>query len=513
MNLPIKSPSRLFIAICCVLAMSLEFTGCSDDPTNPGLVAVKTNSTLGDFLTDGNGKTLYIFSNDVSGQSLCTGNCLADWPVYYASNLKPSVGVDAADFATITRTDGKQQTTYKGWPLYYFAGDHASGDVSGEAVGNIWFVAKPGGYSLMLGNGQLVGKDGKSYTSTYTEGTGATEYLVDANGRTLYMFSKDFNGVNKFTNGDATHNAIWPIFYTEVETLPSTLSKDDFGEISVFGNDQLTYKGHPLYYFGEDANAGETKGVSQGLTNGVPTWPVLNAQTAVAPGQPTVVTATAGFLTDNLGRSLYYFAKDITGIAVCTGDCQKTWPIFNADHILLASGSTLNASDFAFIGDGATRQTTYKGRPLYYYSKTNDGVIQAAGLTDGDGIGTVWFLARPDYALMVGHNGTTRYLTDAAGRTLYLHSPDKNGVNNFSTGVADHDANWPNFFVTINGTTKLPAGMTASDFGAITVFGNSQLTYRGWPMYYFKQDVAKGDAKGVSATWPMATSATTVAPN
>ncbi|MCR4308686.1 MAG: hypothetical protein NUW14_01475 [Deltaproteobacteria bacterium] len=38
---------------------------------------------------------------------------------------------------------GKRQTTYKGWPLYYFAGDKAPGDVLGHAVGNVWFVVNP----------------------------------------------------------------------------------------------------------------------------------------------------------------------------------------------------------------------------------------------------------------------------------------------------------------------------------------------------------------------------------
>jgi hypothetical protein len=68
------------------------------------------------------------------------------------------------------------------------------------------------------------------------------------------------------------------------------------------------------------------------------------------------------------------------------------------------------------------------------------------------------------------------------------------------------------FHVAIDETSKLPAGMLVDDFGSITVFGSSQLTYRGWPMYYFIQDVAQGDKKGVNATWPLATSGTTVAP-
>ena len=52
-------------------------------------------------------------------------------------------GDDAADQHESTREDGKRQTTYKGWPLYYFAGDKAPGDVLGQGLGNVWFVANP----------------------------------------------------------------------------------------------------------------------------------------------------------------------------------------------------------------------------------------------------------------------------------------------------------------------------------------------------------------------------------
>lgn len=532
MNRSIKNTTRLFTAMCLTIALVLGFSRCSDDDSvNIGMVTLKTNSTLGDILVDGKGMTLYVFTKDVNGQSACTGGCLIDWPVYYAPNLVPGTGIDAADFGTITRSDAAMQTTYQGWPLYYYKGDHATGDVTGEAVGNIWFVAKPD-YSLMLASAQLVGKDGKSYTSAYVEGTGATEYLVDVGGRTLYAFNKDFKNINKFTKSDFSNNAVWPIFHTEITNLPSILSAADFGEIDVFGQPQLTYKGHPLYYFGEDANPGENKGVSV-PTPGV--WPIVNTQTTTAPDQPTIMLtthATLGtILTDNQGRTLYFFARDTKGTSNCAGGCPTRWPLFNVDQIVLPIGSTLIASDFASIGDGATKQTAYKGRPLYYFSTNNDGAIETAGQTGGDNFGTIWFVAKPDYSLMVasaqligldGKNytsayvegtGVTRYFTDAAGRTLYLFVNDKKDTNNFTTADFSNDGIWPIFDATI---TLLPTGMNATDFGKITVHGRSQLTFKGWPLYYFGQDAAKGDNKGVSVPtpgiWPVITSITVEAP-
>src|SRR5687767_9001407 len=147
-----------------IALLSLCIACSDDDPVNIGIVTLQPSNTLGDILVDGNGKTLYFFTKDVSGESKCIDGCLSDWPVYYAPDLVPGAGIDAADFSTITRSDGTPQTAYKGWPLYYYAGDNAGGDTNGEAVGNVWFVAKPN-YSIMLANAQLVGKDGKNYTS------------------------------------------------------------------------------------------------------------------------------------------------------------------------------------------------------------------------------------------------------------------------------------------------------------------------------------------------------------
>lgn len=524
----LKKINTLLIA----LLASIGFFSCSDDdPVNVGIVTLQTSSTLGEFLVDGNGRTLYFFTKDVDGQSACTGACLTDWPIYNAPDLQPGPGIDVNDFTTITRGDGSQQTVYKGWPLYYYTGDDAAGETNGEAVGQVWFVAKPN-YSIMLANAQLVGHDGKSYTSTYQEGTGETQYFVDSQGRTLYTFIRDYNNINKFTAPDLSNNAVWPIFHVDIDALPSTVNESDFGEIDVYGNPQLTYKGNPLYYFGQDANRGENKGVSFPMPG---IWPVAGPQTTVAPEQPTIMVRNdptlGSVLTDNQNRTLYFFARETKGTGACTGGCLNRWPIFNADEIIVPQGGILEAADFGSIGDGATKQLTYRGRPLYYYAPGNDGVIEAAGQNGGDNFGTVWFAAKPDYSLMVasaqligldGKNytsayaegtGFTRYFTDAAGRTLYAFTNDTENTNTFTLADFSNDGAWPIFHALIE---HLPTGMNADDFGEIDVHGRKQLTYRGWPLYYFGQDTAQGDNKGVSVPtpgkWPVVTNDTAPAP-
>jgi predicted lipoprotein with Yx(FWY)xxD motif len=524
--------SRKIFLLAAVLIYTLGFLACSDDdPVNIGIVTLQTNSTLGEFLVDGNGKTLYVFTKDVNGQSQCTGGCLSDWPVYNATDLQPGTGIELSDFSTITRSDGGQQTTYKGWPLYYYAGDNAAGDTNGEAVGQSWFVAKPN-YSIMLANAQLVGHDGKNYTSAYAEGDGETQYFVDADGRTLYTFSRDYKDMNNFTAANLSNNGVWPIFHVDIDALPSTVDADDFGEIDVHGNPQLTYKGNPLYYFGQDGNRGDNKGVSFPVPG---IWPVAGPQTTEAPVQPTVMVRddpTFGtILTDNQNRTLYFFARDTKGASNCAGGCPNRWPLFSVDEIIVPQGGPLDAADFASIGDGATKQLTYKGRPLYNYAPANDGVIEAAGENGGDNFGTVWFVAKPDYSLMVavaqlvgldGKNytssyvegaGVTRYFTDASGRTLYSFTNDSENTNTFTLADFSNDGAWPIFHVAIE---NLPTGMDADDFGEIDVHGRKQLTFKGWPLYSFGQDTSQGDNKGVSVPvpgkWPVVNGDTAPAP-
>ncbi len=248
-------------------------------PTTPGSTDLSlklgTNTTFGNILTDADGKTLYFFAVDANGTSGCTGGCELAWPVYYAGNETAPTGITGTDISTITRADGKKQTTYKGWPLYYYAAD-TKGQISGDGSGGTWFVAKPD-YSIMLASNQLVGLDGKNYLADTKEGTGSSIYLTDAAGRTLYAFAPDKFNLNTYTKADLSNNGTWPIYESPVLNVPSVLKKDMMAEITSAGKKQLTYKGHPLYYFGPDAKRGETKGVSV-PSPGV--WPVMTLTTA-----------------------------------------------------------------------------------------------------------------------------------------------------------------------------------------------------------------------------------------
>jgi predicted lipoprotein with Yx(FWY)xxD motif len=115
-------------------------------PTSPAVVNVGQNATLGSFLVDSAGMTLYIYTKDTPGTSVCYGVCATAWPPLLTNGAPTAgMGVTASMLGTTTRTDGTVQVTYNGWPLYYYAKDKVAGDTTGEGVNTIWYVMTPAG--------------------------------------------------------------------------------------------------------------------------------------------------------------------------------------------------------------------------------------------------------------------------------------------------------------------------------------------------------------------------------
>jgi predicted lipoprotein with Yx(FWY)xxD motif len=116
--------------------------------TGAATVNVADVGTFGQALVDGEGRSLYLFTNDTqnSGTSSCEGECLVNWPPLF-TNGDPVAGegVDEAMLGTITLPDGTTQVTYNGWPLYYYIDDTAAGDANGQGVGGVWFLVTPAG--------------------------------------------------------------------------------------------------------------------------------------------------------------------------------------------------------------------------------------------------------------------------------------------------------------------------------------------------------------------------------
>jgi predicted lipoprotein with Yx(FWY)xxD motif len=113
-----------------------------------GGVAVEVaDSGLGSILVS-EGRTLYLFMPDNGGPSTCVDACADTWPALVTEGPpEAGDGVDAA-LATAPRDDGTEQVTAEGWPLYFFSGDAAAGDVNGQGIGGVWYVVAPDGTAI-----------------------------------------------------------------------------------------------------------------------------------------------------------------------------------------------------------------------------------------------------------------------------------------------------------------------------------------------------------------------------
>ena len=93
------------LAVIMVLALaSLVFAQAA--PT----IKTATNPTLGTFLVDSKGMSLYMYTKDTPGVSNCTGNCLVNWPALTVpAGTTPTVesGI-TGKLGTITRTDNQE---------------------------------------------------------------------------------------------------------------------------------------------------------------------------------------------------------------------------------------------------------------------------------------------------------------------------------------------------------------------------------------------------------------------
>ncbi len=136
-------------ASCSSKTASTPVSGTTTTSTSATTVApsntinTASKSGIGTYLVDNRGITLYWVTLDSIGKSNITGSALTIWPVFYTANITVPSSLDASDFGAIQRPDGKMQTTYKGWPLYYYYQDLSSGNTYGQGIDGVWFAVNP----------------------------------------------------------------------------------------------------------------------------------------------------------------------------------------------------------------------------------------------------------------------------------------------------------------------------------------------------------------------------------
>jgi predicted lipoprotein with Yx(FWY)xxD motif len=101
--------------------------------------------------------------------------------------------------------------------------------------------------------------------------------LVDGQGRTLYLWQADMHDMSTCTGACA---AAWPpVTASGTPHAGSGVNQTLLGSFKrADGTEQVTYNGHPLYYFAGDASAGVAKG--QGSKAFGADWYVVSASGA-----------------------------------------------------------------------------------------------------------------------------------------------------------------------------------------------------------------------------------------
>jgi predicted lipoprotein with Yx(FWY)xxD motif len=137
-------PKVLFLLVISffVSATLLPREVTASEVNNVG-IKIMQKEELGNFMASGSGMTLYSYTRDEENISHCIEGCAVNWPPFYVDPSAVVEGCESSDFATITRDDGKKQTTYKNMPLYHFINDKYPGDTLGQGIGDKWFIIKP----------------------------------------------------------------------------------------------------------------------------------------------------------------------------------------------------------------------------------------------------------------------------------------------------------------------------------------------------------------------------------
>jgi len=204
-------------------------------------------------------------------------------------------------------------------------------------------------------------------------------FLTDAQGMTLYTFSKDTPG--KSTCNGSCAQAWPPLTADNASVAPlnvpgsfSVVTRDD-------GTKQVAYNGLPLYTWQGDKKPGDTTG--QAFRG---TWWVANLEPAVQ----LLVTANGNLLVGPTGMTLYTFGKDGPGTSACSGTCAANWPpLVGGYDTTMGNAPTAGPGVKGTLGviarDDGSSQLTLDGKPLYYFRGDT-----APGQATGDGLLGQW---------------------------------------------------------------------------------------------------------------------------
>jgi predicted lipoprotein with Yx(FWY)xxD motif len=210
-------------------------------------------------------RSLNMLTFDTPTSTTCTGPCAGIWPPLLTDRqASAGPGVNRDGLGIVTRPDGTRQVTYFGHPVYLFFGDLGAGAPSGLTNGEylvdqfahgVWYLLGPSG----------IPDPGPLSIASMTSGPG-TVLAVNppspfaSRPFAVYAFSADTATASACTGSCAR---FWPPVLVEgslTAAAGSGVSQAGLGTITrPDGTVQVTYFGHPLYFFSFD-QPGQTLG-------------------------------------------------------------------------------------------------------------------------------------------------------------------------------------------------------------------------------------------------------------
>lgn len=113
-------------------------------------IQVAENEEYGRHLVTADGHSIYLFTRDNRGESVCYGGCADNYIAVEATDdLTTGEGVDESLLGSIERFDGVTQLTYAGHPLYTHVRDVEPGMTRGQGRGDEIWLVNQGGARIM----------------------------------------------------------------------------------------------------------------------------------------------------------------------------------------------------------------------------------------------------------------------------------------------------------------------------------------------------------------------------
>jgi predicted lipoprotein with Yx(FWY)xxD motif len=121
-----------------------------------------------------------------------------------------------------------------------------------------------------------------------------------------------------------------------------------------------------------------------------------SSSSASSSGGTVITTAksSAGtVLATSSGRAVYLWVKDTGDMSNCNGACAGAWPPVTTTGTATASGGATASEIGTITRSDGTKQVTYDGHPLYYFSgDSGPGTASGQG---SDAFGAKWWLVTP----------------------------------------------------------------------------------------------------------------------